>query len=60
MNKEKLEKLVAGIVEIEKETTHKKFDEQSGKGAQYARVKADVDAVNGILNLVDQLMDDKE
>lgn len=60
MNKEKLEELVDGIVEIEKETMHKKFDVQSGKGVQFVRAKADADAVNGILNLVDRLMDDKE
>lgn len=59
MNKErqeKLEKLVDGIVDIEKETMHKKFDVQSGKGVQFARAKADADAVNGILNLVDKLI----
>jgi hypothetical protein len=59
MNKEgqeKLEKLVDGIVDIEKETMHKKFDVRSGKGVQFARAKADADAVNGILNLVDKLI----
>ncbi len=60
MNKEKLEELVDGIIEIEKETMHRKFDVQSGKGVQFAREKADADAVNGILNLVDQLVGDKE
>ncbi len=60
MNKDKLEELVGGIVEIEKETAHRKFDVQSGKGVQFARAKADADAVNGILNLVDQLINDKE
>lgn len=38
----------------------KKFDVQTGKGAQYARTKADADAVNGILNLVDKLVEKKE
>ena len=60
MNKEKIEELVNGVVEIEKATMRKKFDVQSGKGVQYARQKADADAVNGILNLVDKIMEEKE
>lgn len=60
MNKEILEELVNGIVDIEKETMKKKFDVQGGKGAQFARSKADADAVNSILNLVDEVSDDKE
>lgn len=60
MNKEVLEALVDGIVEIEKETMRKKFDLQTGRGVQYAREKADADAVNGILNFVDKLVEEKE
>ena len=60
MNKEKVEKLVKGVVEIEKDTMRKKFDVQSGKGVQFARAKADADAVNGILNLVDKIQQEKE
>ena len=59
MNKQKLEKLVDNIVEVEKEAMHKRFDVQSGKGVQFARAKADADAVNGILNLVDAVIEDK-
>ena len=59
MNKQELEKLVDDIVEVEKEAMHKKFDVQSGKGVQFARAKADADAVNGILNLVDAVKEDK-
>lgn len=61
MNREKIEELVNGIICIEKETMHKKFDIQSGKGVQFARAKADADAVNSILNLVDDIIaEDKE
>ena len=60
MNKELLEELVSEIIDIEKNTMRKKFDVQGGKGAQYARAKADADAVNGILNLVDEFVEDKE
>lgn len=60
MNKEKVEELVKGVVEIEKNTMRKKYDVQSGKGVQFARAKADADAVNSILNLVDEIMEEKE
>lgn len=56
MNKEQLDELVNGIVNIEKDTMRKRFDIQSGKGVQYARAKADVDAVNGILNYIDKFI----
>lgn len=56
MNKELVDGLVDGIVEIEKQNMHKKFELQSGKGVQYARAKADADTVNGILNLVDEMV----
>lgn len=60
MNKEKVEELVKGVVEIEKNAMRKKYDVQSGRGVQFARAKADADAVNGILNLVDEIMEEKE
>lgn len=60
MNKEQLDELVNGIVNIEKDTMRKRFDIQSGKGVQYARAKADVDAVNGILSYIDKFIEDRE
>lgn len=60
MNKEQLDELVNGIVNIEKDTMRKRFDIQSGKGVQYARAKADVDAVNGILNYIDNVQEEGE
>ena len=57
MNKEQLDELVNGIVNIEKDTMRKRFDIQSGKGVQYARAKADV---NGILNYIDKFIEDRE
>ena len=60
MNKEQLDELVNGIVNIEKDTMRKRFDIQSGKGVQYARAKADVDAVNGILNYIDKYKKEPE
>lgn len=52
---EKIDILVDEIIEIEKNSIRKKFDVQSGKGTQYARTKADADAVNGIINLIDSI-----
>ena len=48
------------VANIEKDTMRKRFDIQSGKGVQYARAKADVDAVNGILNYIDKFIEDRE
>ena len=60
MNKQNVEKLVEGIIEIEKEAALKKIDSQSGKGTQFTRAKADADAVNGILNLVESIDEEKK
>ncbi len=59
MNNQKVEKLVEGIIEVEKDVMHRKFDVQSGKGTQFARVKADADAVNSILTLVDSIAEEE-
>ena len=59
MNNQKIEKLVEGIIEVEKDVMHRKFDVQGGRGAQFARVKADADAVNSILTLVDSIAEEE-
>jgi hypothetical protein len=51
MNKQ-IEEIIEEIIEVEKKNIRTRFDTQNGRSVQQARDKADVDAVNDIINLI--------
>lgn len=52
-NNEQIESMIKQIIEIEKQSIKKKFDEISGIGEKFSKTKADTAAVNQILSLLE-------
>ena len=51
--KEEIEDMVSKIMKVEKESMKKRFDTASLLGDKFSKSKADTDAVNKIIELLD-------